>query len=150
MQLSLQRMNNGCQRRIYFWIHYRSSRPEVFLRKGVLKICSKFTGERPYRRAISIKFIEIALRHARSPVNLLHIFRTPVPKNTSGWLLLSLAISSSDDSTFSNFLDSSSRLDVILPKRASKDSVKCHFSGYRFKAILMRLSFFSSFNEISI
>ena len=23
-----------------------------------------------------------------SPVNLLHIFRTPLPKNTSGWLLL--------------------------------------------------------------
>ena len=27
---------------------YRSSRPEVFLVKGVLKICSKFTGEHPY------------------------------------------------------------------------------------------------------
>ena len=34
-------------------------------------------------------FIEIALRHGCSPVNLLHIFRTPFPKNTSGWLLLS-------------------------------------------------------------
>ena len=33
-------------------------------------------------------FIEIALRHGCSPVNLLHIFRTPFPKNTSGWLLL--------------------------------------------------------------
>ena len=27
----------------------RSSPPEVFLRKGVLKICSNFTGERPWR-----------------------------------------------------------------------------------------------------
>ena len=26
---------------------YRSSHPEVFLGKGVLKICSKFTGEHP-------------------------------------------------------------------------------------------------------
>ena len=26
---------------------YRSSRPEVYLRKGVLKICSKFTEEHP-------------------------------------------------------------------------------------------------------
>ena len=26
---------------------YRSSHPEVFLRKGALKICSKFTGEHP-------------------------------------------------------------------------------------------------------
>ena len=33
-------------------------------------------------------FIEIALRHGCSPVNLLHIFRTPFPKNTSGGLHL--------------------------------------------------------------
>ena len=33
-------------------------------------------------------FIETALRHVCSPVNLLHIFRIPFPKNTSGWLLL--------------------------------------------------------------
>ena len=66
--------------------------PEVFLGKGVLKICSKFTGEHPYRSAISIKllcnFIEIALRHGCSPANLLHIFRTPFSKNTSGGVLL--------------------------------------------------------------
>ena len=45
----------------------RSSRPEVFLEKGVLKICSKFTGKDPCRSVISIKlqcnFIEITLRH---------------------------------------------------------------------------------------
>ena len=34
---------------------YRSSHPEVFLRKGVLKICSKFTEELPCRSAILIK-----------------------------------------------------------------------------------------------
>ena len=33
-------------------------------------------------------FTEIALRHCCSPVNLLHIFRTTFPKNTSGQLLL--------------------------------------------------------------
>ena len=33
-------------------------------------------------------FIEIVLRHGCSPVNLLHIFRTPILKNTSGRLLL--------------------------------------------------------------
>ena len=70
----------------------RSSRREVFLRKPALKICSKFTGELPYRSAISIKlfcnFIEIALRHGCSPINLLHIFRTPFLKSTSGRLLL--------------------------------------------------------------
>ena len=35
-------------------------------------------------------FIEIALWHGCSPVNLLHIFRTPFPRNTSGWLLLNI------------------------------------------------------------
>ena len=34
------------------------------------------------------KFIEMTLRHGCSPVNLLHIFRTPFPKNTSWWLPL--------------------------------------------------------------
>ena len=33
-------------------------------------------------------FAEIALWHWCSLVNLLHIFRTPFPKNTSGGLLL--------------------------------------------------------------
>ena len=46
----------------------------------------------PIRSAISIKllcnFTEIALWHGCSPVNLLHVFRTPFPKNTSEWLLL--------------------------------------------------------------
>ena len=36
-------------------------------------------------------FIEIALRHECSPVNLLHIFRTPFPKSTSGHILLTVA-----------------------------------------------------------
>ena len=36
---------------------YRSSRPEVFLGKGALKICSKFTGEHSCRNAISIKLL---------------------------------------------------------------------------------------------
>ena len=60
----------------------RSSRPEVFLREVVLKIGIKFTGEVPCRSAVSIKlqsnFIDIALRYECSPVNLLHIFRTPL------------------------------------------------------------------------
>ena len=48
----------------------RSSCPEVFLRKSVLKICSKFTEEHPCGSVISIKlqssFIEIALPHGCS------------------------------------------------------------------------------------
>ena len=66
----------------------RSSHPEVFPGKGVLKICSKFNGEHPCRSVISIRLLCITLRHGCSPVNLLHIFRTLVPRNTSAWLLL--------------------------------------------------------------
>ena len=70
----------------------KRSGPEIFLRKDVVKICIKFTGEHPCRSAISINlqynFIEITLRHGCFPVNLLHIFRTVFLKNTSGCLLL--------------------------------------------------------------
>ena len=85
---------SGCVKITQIIIKYRSSRPEVFLRKGALKIYSKFSGEHPCRSVISIKlhsnFIEIALRHGCSPANLLHIFTTPFLKNTSGWLLLEI------------------------------------------------------------
>ena len=64
----------------------------MFLGKGALKTCVKFTREDPCRSKISIKlqsnFIEITLRHGCSPVNLLHIFRIPFPRNTSGRFLL--------------------------------------------------------------
>ena len=77
---------------VRLWLGFRSSRPEVFLGKSVLKIYSKFTGEHPCRSAISIKlqstFVEITLRHGCSPVKFMHNFRTPFYKNTSGWLLL--------------------------------------------------------------
>ena len=35
----------------------RSSHPGVFLEKGVLKICNKFTGEHPYRSVISMELL---------------------------------------------------------------------------------------------
>ena len=34
---------------------HRNSHPDVFLRKSVMKICSKFTGEHPCRNVFSIK-----------------------------------------------------------------------------------------------
>ena len=75
-----------------------SSHPEVFLVKGVLKTCSKFTRDHPHESAISIKvlcnFIEIALWHGCPPVNLLHIFETSFPKNTAGRLLRYVGLNS--------------------------------------------------------
>ena len=51
--------------------NFRSIHPEVFLLCG---------------------FIEITLLHGCSPVDLLHIFRTPFPRITSEWLLLKLKL----------------------------------------------------------
>ena len=53
----------------------------------MMRICSKFTGEPPSRSWKS-NFVEIVFWHWGSPENLLHIFRTPFLKNTSGRLLL--------------------------------------------------------------
>ena len=44
---------------------------------------------------VASNFIEVALRRGCSPVNLLHIFGTPVSENTSGRLFLDI----SDDIT---------------------------------------------------
>ena len=52
--------------------------------RGVLKIYSKFTEVHRCRSTISIRYT----RHGCSPVNFLYIFRTPFPKKTFGWLLL--------------------------------------------------------------
>ena len=56
---------------------FKSSHPEVFLRKAVLKICSKFAGKHSCRNTISINvlvcnFIEIAFRDGCSLLNLLY------------------------------------------------------------------------------
>ena len=63
-----------------------------FYKKLPRKIWSKFTGEHPCQSVISVKlqsnFLEITLRHGCSPVNLLHIFKTPFPKNSSERQLL--------------------------------------------------------------
>ena len=65
----------------------RRTYPEVFPRKGVLKICSNFTGEHQCRSVALIKllcnFIEITLRHWCSPaiccISSEHLFlRTPL------------------------------------------------------------------------
>ena len=76
------------------WIH---KQPKVFLKKILLKICSKFTAEHSYRSVVSMQsnFTEIALRHGCSPVNLLLIFRTPFFKNTHGRLLLNFPFGTS-------------------------------------------------------
>ena len=53
--------------------------PVFFLRLTNLFFCMQYIFLRS-------NFIKIALPHGCFPVNLLHIFRTPFPKNISGWL----------------------------------------------------------------
>ena len=66
----------------------------MFFEKGVLKICSKFTGEHTCRSVISIKFIckfiEIALWHGRSPVEE-HIRTAASASSSQGRNVLFLA-----------------------------------------------------------
>ena len=52
------------------------------------KKCSE-SMQQIYRRPPMLRcdFNKVA-KHGWSPVNLLHIFRTPFPRTTSGWLLL--------------------------------------------------------------
>ena len=87
---------------------FRSSYPEVFLGKGVLKICSKFTGEHPCRSTIWINllcnFIGIALWHGCSPVNLRYIFRKSFPMNTSGRLLPNIETQQVTNTAYDNFI----------------------------------------------
>ena len=70
------------------FVLYRNSHPEMFLRKGVLKICSKYTGEHPYRSAISIKLpwklvpLKYSILHRCSIAFIIHNF----------WILLILLI----------------------------------------------------------
>ena len=66
--------------------------PQVFFRESVLKICSKYKEKHPRRSCdfskVACRYIEVALKHGRSPVNFLYIFGTPFYNNTSGELLL--------------------------------------------------------------
>ena len=49
------RYTEAVEKKVLLIKNNRGSYPKVFLGKGVLKICSKFTGEHPCRSAISIK-----------------------------------------------------------------------------------------------
>ena len=71
------------------WKHWPemdiSSPPVVLSGKGILKKCSKFTGEHPCRSVISIK-LGVTLRYGYSSENLLHIFRTPYELEGCFWM----------------------------------------------------------------
>ena len=98
----------------------RNSPPQAFLKKGVLKICSKFIGEHACRSVISItllcNFLEIALGDECSPLHLRHIFRTHFLENTSGRLLLNGSLSFRLTDYFLNYANLNLKLVQVLIK----------------------------------
>ena len=74
----------------------RSSRPEVFCRKGVLRNFAKFAGKHLYQKLFFNFFpglrpatlLKKSLWHRCFPVNFAKFLRTPFLQNTSGRLLL--------------------------------------------------------------
>ena len=100
----------------HMFIIFRSSRPEVFLGKGVLKISSKFNRRSSMPKCdFNCNFIEIAPRHVCSPVNLLHIFRTPFPKkNPYGCFCNSLmALVEISNAVFTEFIENVSNFSLL-------------------------------------
>ena len=79
----------------FLWVLYylhpaksRSSPPEVFLKKVFWKYTVNLQENTHAEVWFQKSCFQITFRHGCSPVNLLHIFRTSFPKNTSGWPLM--------------------------------------------------------------
>ena len=76
------------------WWNFRSSCPEVFCKKGVLKNFAKFTGKYLFQSLFPVSGLRPAtlfkkrLWHRCSPVNFANILRTPFSIEHLPWLLL--------------------------------------------------------------
>ena len=89
-------ISSGCLTYAQMILQKQPSR-RVFYEKVFWKYAPNLQEEeQSHRSVISIKFlfnfIEIALWHRCSPVNLLHIFKTHFPKNIPGRLLLNFSL----------------------------------------------------------
>ena len=72
---------------------------------------------------VASNFVGLALRHGCSPVNLLHIFRTPFLKNISGQLLLNVVSRNIN----SDILKQSSSIYTLYYINFSSDKAKKSF-----------------------
>ena len=78
--------------------HFRSSRPEVFFKKGVLRNFAKFTGKHLcyrlfFNKVVGLKpatLLKKRVWHKCFPVNFAKFLRTPFIPEHLGWLLLNL------------------------------------------------------------
>ena len=81
-----------------FLVNFRSSRPEVFSKKGVLKNFEKFTGKHLFQGLFFNKvaalrpatLLKRRLQHRCFPVNIVKFLRTPFFIEQLWWLLLKL------------------------------------------------------------
>ena len=76
---------------ICIWDRKKAVPKRCFYKKSILKINSKLTGEQSCGSMVSIKL----QKTSSPPVNLLHFFKIPFRKNTSGRLLLAWTVSTS-------------------------------------------------------
>ena len=108
--------------------------------RGVPRISCSKNMQQIYRRTPMPKCVLKKLRHGCSPVNLLHVFRTAFPRNTSGRLLLSLGKISNQNTANCHFrtkkiLKNSKRfavpclqpMDLKVSGKLSQKKVSCHF-----------------------
>ena len=127
--------------------------------RGVFKKRRSENIQQIYRRTpmpkcdLQSNFIESALRHGCSPVNLLHIFRTVFPKNTSGRLLLqyvhcNCSFSSLCRHIFWNQPYLSNQI-VFLPEQKIKTKFK-YMSRTKRAFKMKQEAFFIIFKELSL
>ena len=69
------------------WDHSQTLPKKKSSRNVLMKRCSE-NMQQMYKRTPAPKYAEVCFQHGCFSVNLLHISRTPFPKNTLGWLLL--------------------------------------------------------------
>ena len=82
---------------VYFLKKRRSENMQQICKRTTMPKCD-------FKKVLFYNFNEIELRHGCSPVNLLYIFRTPLPKNASGECLLPLIDKTNLFQTNNNFL----------------------------------------------
>ena len=80
-------------------------------------------------------FNKVRLQHGCSPVNLLHIFRTPFPKNTFGYLLVLLCLICSDFALYFAFL----KFDEIAFSKTYFYRSRCTYTTFAIIRLLFEL-----------
>ena len=94
----------------------RSSRPEVFYKKGALRNFAKLTGKHPCQSLFLIKLFKKGLRHRCFLVNFPKFLRTPFLREDLRWLFLLFVIYLlfNYDSSKSTFFTLNMTFDVLL------------------------------------